>query len=91
MVMYILSKGGRALRISRFTLEVQSPEVEPETILQVSRLLEPLLQEILDSFLRRWSPEGSQESIPASPDFDAGRPDGCIHEALGVDDGLLIE
>ena len=71
--MYILSEGGRTFRISRFTLEVQSPEVEPETILQASRFLEPLLQEIFDSFLRRWSPEGSQESIPASSDFDTVR------------------
>ena len=71
--MYILSEGGRTFRISRFTLEVQSPEVEPEAILQASRFLEPLLQEIIDSFLRRWSPEGSQESIPASSDFDAVR------------------
>jgi hypothetical protein len=71
--MYILSEGGRTFRISRFTLEVQSPEVEPEAILQASRFLEPLLQEIIDSFLRRWSPEGSQESIPASSDFDTVR------------------
>ena len=71
--MHILSEGGRTFRISRFTLEVQSPEVEPEAILQASRFLEPLLQEIIDSFLRRWSPEGSQESIPASSDFDTVR------------------
>ena len=71
--MYILSEGGRTFRLSMFTLEVQSPEVEPETILQASRFLEPLLQEIIDSFLRRWSPEGSQESIPASSDFDTVR------------------
>ena len=89
--MYILSEGGRTFRLSRFTLEVQSPEVEPEAILQVSRFLEPLLQEIFDSFLRRWPPGGSQESIPASSDFDGGRQDGRVHEALGVGDGRFVE
>ena len=89
--MYILSEGGRTFRLSMFTLEVQSPEVEPETILQASRFLEPLLQEIFDSFLRRWSPKGSQEIIPVSSDLDVGRQDGYVHEALGVGDGPFVE
>ena len=65
--------------------------MESEPILRVSRLLEPLLQEGLDSFLGRWSLDGGHAGIPAGSHFDVGRQAGFVHEALGVRDRPLVE
>src|SRR5947207_15590451 len=71
--------------------EAQLSYVESESIFRVSRLLEPLLQEGVDSFLRRWSLDGGHAGVPACSDFDVGRQAGLVHEALGVRDRPLVE
>jgi len=54
--------------------EPQLPDVESESILRVSRLLEPLLQEGFDSFLRRWSLDGGHAGVqPALISTSGGR------------------
>src|SRR6476469_8459587 len=79
------------IRISVLALGAQLSHVEPKSILRVSRLLEPLLQEGFDSFLRRRSLDGSHTGVPARSDFDVGRQAGFVHEALGVGDRPLVE
>jgi len=71
--------------------EAQLSYVESESIFRVSRLLETLLQEGFDSFLRRWSLDGGHAGVPARPDFDVGRQAGFVHEVLGVRDRPLVE
>ena len=44
-------------------MEAQLSQVEAESILQVSRLLEPLLQEGFDVFLGRWSLDGGHAGV----------------------------
>src|SRR6266481_8502880 len=61
------------VRISALALEAELPQVESESILHVSRLLEPLLQEGFDSFLGRRSLDGGHAGVPAGSDFDVGR------------------
>jgi hypothetical protein len=77
--------------MSALAVAAQLSQVEPESILQVSGVLEPLLQEGFDSFLRRWSFDGGHAGVPAGSDFDVGRQAGFIHEALGVGDRSLVE
>src|SRR3954465_10963849 len=72
-------------------MEPPLPHVEPEPMFRVSRLLEPLLQEVLDSFLRRRSLDGGHAGVPARSDLDVGRQAGFVDEALGVGDRPLVE
>ena len=61
--------------MSALALEAELSQVESESILRVSRLLEPLLQERFDSFLGRWSLDGGHAGIPAgSHSTSGGRP-----------------
>jgi cholesterol oxidase len=46
------------VRVSALAVVAELPQVEPESILRVSRLLEALLQEGFDAFLRGWSLDG---------------------------------
>jgi hypothetical protein len=73
------------------TPEARLSYVESESIFRVSRLLEPLLQEGFNSFLRSWSLDGGHAGVPARPDFDVGRQAGFVHQALGVRDRPLVE
>src|SRR3954452_13857191 len=78
-----------AVRISALSSELS--HVESESIFRVSGLLEPLLQEGFDAFLRRWALDGRHAGVPARSDFDVARQAGCVHEALGVGDRSLVE
>src|SRR5580704_8626385 len=79
------------LRISALALAAQLSHVESESIFRVSGLLESLLEEGFDSFLRRWSLDGGHAGVPARSDFDVGWQAGVVHEALGVGDRPLVE
>src|SRR5690348_43322 len=78
-------------RSAALGVEAQLSHVESESIFGVSRLLEPLLQEGFDSFLRRWSLDGGHAGVPARSDFDVGRQAGFVYQALGVGDCPLVE
>src|SRR4029077_7519351 len=91
MIVCFLPANGQAVERSALVLEAQLSQVEPESSLHVSRLLEPVLQERLDSFLRRWSPDRGHAGIPARSDFDVGRQAGLVHEAFGVGDRPPVE
>src|SRR5260370_10925212 len=91
MVLCFLSESEKAVRISALTLEAELPQVESESILRVSRLLESLFQEDFDSSLGRRPLDGGHAGIPAGSPFDVGRQTGFIHEALGVGDRPLVE
>jgi hypothetical protein len=73
MVVCFLSESEIGASDSALALEAQLSHVESESILRVSRLLEPLLQERVDSFLRCGSLDGSHAGIPARSDLDVGR------------------
>src|SRR5256885_11851059 len=81
----------QVIRVSAFAVEAQLSHVESESVLCVSRLLEPLIQQRFDSFLRRWSLDGGHAGVPAGSDFDVGRQAGFIHEALGIGDRPLVK
>src|SRR5690348_5977850 len=66
-------------------------QVEPESILQVPRLFETLLQEGFDSFLCCRSLYGRHAGVPARSDFNVGRQAGFVHEAFGVRNRPLVE
>src|SRR2546423_6120066 len=91
MVVCFLPEVRWAVRISALAVEAQLSHVESESIFRVSRLLEPLLQESFDSFLRRGSLDGGHAGVPARSDFDVGRQAGFVHEVLGVGDRPLVE
>src|SRR3954465_15481407 len=76
---------------SALAIEADLSHVESEPMFRVSGLLEPLLQEGLDSFLGRRSLDGGHAGVPARSDFDVGRQAGFVHEALGVGDRPLVE
>src|SRR2546421_6801224 len=78
-----------AVRTSALGSEL--PYVESESIFRVSGLLEPLLQEGFDAFLRRRSLDGGHAGVPARSDFDVGRQAGVVDEVLGVGDRPLVE
>src|SRR3954465_2253222 len=81
----------RSMVMSALPLEAQPAQGVPKSVLQVSRLLESLLQEGLDVLLRRWSLDGGHAGVPARSDLDVGRQAGFVHEALGVGDRPLVE
>src|SRR5882724_11387545 len=90
MVVCFLSESERrAGRISALSSELS--HVESESIFRVSGLLEALLQEGFDAFLRRGSLDGGYAGVPARSDFDVGRQAGLVHEVLGVGDRPLVE
>src|SRR2546423_4034759 len=89
MVVCFLSEVGWAVRISALSSELS--HVESESIFRVSGLLEPLLQEGFDAFLRRGSLDGGHAGVPARSDFDVRRQAGFVHEVLGVGDRPLVE
>src|SRR4051812_29179866 len=91
MVVCFLSESEIGVRTSAIAVEAQLSEVGSESVFQVSRLLEPLVQEGFDSFLRRWALDGGHAGVPARSDFDVGRQAGFVHEALGVGDRPLVE
>src|SRR3954471_23492722 len=72
-------------------VEAELSHGESESIFRVSGLLEPVLQEGFDSFLRRRSLDGGHAGVPARSDFDVGRQAGFVYEALGVGDRPLVE
>src|SRR6476619_4703499 len=53
-------------------LSSELPHVKAESSLRVSGLLEPLLQEGFDAFLRRWPLDGGHAGVPARSDLDVG-------------------
>src|SRR5256885_8639942 len=89
MVVCSFQKVRWAVRISALSSELS--HVESESIFRVSGLLEPLLQEGFDAFLRRGSLDGRHAGVPASSDFDVGREAGFVHETFGVYDRPLVE
>src|SRR3954449_3608630 len=91
MVLCFPSEGEMGRRVSTLAIEAQLSHGESESIFRVSRLLESLLQEGFDSFLRRWSLDGGHACVPARSDFDVGRQAGFVHEALGIGDRPLVE
>src|SRR5689334_5593905 len=78
-------------RVSAVAIAAQLSQVEPESMLQVSRLFETLLQEGLDSFLRRWSFDGGHARVPARSDLDVGRQASFVDQPLGVCDRPLVK
>src|SRR5258706_1823311 len=80
-----------AVWISALARDAELSHGESESIFGVSGLLEPLLQEGLDSLLGCRSFDGGHAGIPAGSDLDIGRQTGFVHEALGVGDRPLVE
>src|SRR4029078_4871422 len=91
MIVCFLLEVRWAVRISVPAVESQLPHGESESVLRVSRLLEPVLQEGCNSLLRRRSLDGGHAGVPAGSDFDVERQAGFVHKALGVGDGPLVE
>src|SRR5580700_7941909 len=58
---------------SALALEAQLSDIESESVLRVSGLLEPLLQERFDLLPCRWPVDGVHAGVPAGSDFDVGR------------------
>src|SRR3954454_1120507 len=81
----------RSMVISALAVEAELAHVESELIFRVTRLLQPLLEEGLDSCLRSGSLDGGHAGVPARPDFDVGRQAGFVDETLGVRDRPLVE
>src|SRR3954454_13615869 len=77
--------------LSALAVEAQLSHGESESTFRVSGLLEPVLQEGFDSFLRRRSLDGDHAGVPACSDLDVGRQAGFVDEALGVGDRPLVE
>src|ERR1700750_520300 len=91
MVVCFLPESELGRSVSVLAREAQLSEVESESILHVSRLLEPLLQKGFDSLLCRWSVDGVHARVPAGSDLDVRRQAGVVYEALGVGDRPLVE
>src|SRR2546423_14707867 len=91
MVCVSFQKVRLAVRISALAIDAQLSHGESESIFQVARRLEPVLQEGLDSLLRRRSLDGGHAGVPARSDLDVGRQAGLVHKPLGVGDRPLVE
>src|SRR5437879_554920 len=91
MVKCFLSESEIGRDTSALALEAKPSQVESESILRISRLLQPLLQEGFDSRLRCGSLDRVHTGIPARSDLDVGRQAGFVHEPLGISDRPLIE
>src|SRR3954451_7620818 len=91
MVVCSVSESEMGRSDSALAIEAHLSHVESESIFRVSGLLEPVLQEGFDSFLRRRSVDGGHAGVPARSDFDVGRQAGFVDEALGVGDRPLVE
>src|SRR5882757_39171 len=89
MVVCSCQKERWAVRTSAFSSELS--HMESESIFRVSGLLEPLLQEDFDAFLRGGSLDGGHAGVPVRSDFDVGWQAGFVHEVLGVADRPLVE
>src|SRR3954471_6355121 len=84
MVVCSVSESEMGRSDSALAIEAHLSHVESESIFRVSGLLEPLLQEGLDSVLRRRSLDGGHARVPAGSDLDVGRQAGFVHKSLGV-------
>src|SRR3954467_13128754 len=91
MVCVSFQKVRLAVRMSAPAIDAQLSHGESESTFRVTGLLEPVLQEGLDSFLRRRSLDGGHAGVPARSDLDVGRQAGFVDEALGVGDRPLVE
>src|SRR3954468_13269377 len=91
MVVRSVSESEMGGSVSALAIEAHLSHVESESIFRVSGFLEPVLQEGLDSLLRRRSPDGGHARVPAGSDLDVGRQAGFVDEVLGVGDGPLVE
>src|SRR3954470_23495404 len=91
MVVCSVSESEMGRSDSALAIEAHLSHVESESVLRVSGLLEPVLQEGLDSFLRRRSPDGGHAGVPARSDFDVGRQARFVDQALGVGDRPPVE
>src|SRR5690348_3048786 len=73
MIVWSLSEMRQAGRISTVAITTQPAQVQSESLLHVSRLLETPLQKRFDSFLCRGSCDGGHARVPAGSDLDVGR------------------
>src|SRR4051812_2388941 len=73
MVLCFLSESEMGVRASAMAVEAQLSDGGSESLFQVSRLLESLLQQGLDVLLRGWPLDGGHAGVPARSDLDVGR------------------
>ena len=91
MVVCFLSESEMGIGMSALGVEAQLAQVEPESVLEIAGLLEPLFQEGCDVVLRGGSLDGGHAGVPAGSDFDVGRQAGGVDQALGVGDRPLVK